>query len=132
MHISNYNSATGTFEIRFTDYYQNKTSPQATATYSSAAPNPFVVIDNTDRCINPSGSVRNVSQSSVNVSPTFGCSFTKNIALNFTGTENVTVATGSYPFTNVYTGQTTPGSGVPYIHFINYSAYNNIYTYVHN
>lgn len=128
--ISNYNNTTGTFELRLTHYYISQTTYQSPPTYSNAPPPTYGVINVLDRCVNTNGTIKNLTQANAQTPPNFGCTFTKSIALNYVGTENIMLPNGSQaPYVSVYTGQTTPGSGIPYIYMIFYSQYNNIYSY---
>jgi hypothetical protein len=118
MFISNYNDATGTFTLRIRDYSSSRPNYQSTMTNYPASSPPSIVVDNTDPCFNSNGTVKNLTIIG-SATPIFGCNFTKQIALNPVGTENYTPTVGNGgAFVKVYTGTTTPGSGVPYMHFI--------------
>lgn len=130
--IFSYNLSTGAITVKLTDYYATRANYSSAVTNSTAPSAPYVVVDNTDPCFNADGTVMNVTIGS-NGNPTFGCTFTKQVSLTYTGTETITLPNGnSGAFRKVYTGQITAGSGVPYKHFINYSPYNNYYSYAHN
>jgi hypothetical protein len=121
MHISNYNAQTGTFTLKLVDYNRNKQTNQSPWVNSSTNPDPYMVVNNTDQCINKmDGSILNLSIVGPGT-PVFGCSFTKQIPLTFVGTENLPPPNNGGnggPFVRVYSGTTTPGSGVPYMYFI--------------
>lgn len=130
--ITDYNASTGQFTAKLTDYIETKQTIQSNVTYSGATHGDYAIVDNTDKCINFAGDVKDISNTNTNTPPTYGCPFTKNVSLTFVGTEDVVFSVGTYPFTKVYTGQVTPGSGVPYVHTILYSQHNNFYSYAHN
>lgn len=130
MSISNYNASTGSFTLRFTDYTTSRPNYQSSVTNSGASPDPYTVVKNTDPCFNANGSVKDLTFTN---GPVFGCSFSQQISLTQTGTENYAPPNGgnSGSFVKVYTGTTTPGSGIPYMHFL-HSNTNGTVAYAYN